>query len=415
MRPLERVVVTGLGVVTSLGLNVPDFWQALLRGQSGIRQITRFAVDSSAVKIASLIQDLDISTYIAQKQMRRMSRFAQLALIAATEAIQDAKLKVTEQLALDTGVLLGCGVGGTDDLEEAAQTLEQNGPQDVSPFLVVKMPPNMASYSISKHFGLHGYNSTIATACAAGTQAIGDAAQIIRHGRAKVMITGGTEATICPTVLAGFTNMKALSTNNDNPQQASRPFDKNRDGFVAGEGSGILVLESLSHALARGARIYAELIGYGATADAYHFIAPDPTGRSAAHAMQLAIEDAELQPEDIDYVNAHGTSTPLGDAAETSAIKQILGEHAYQIPVNSTKSMVGHLLGAAGGVEAVATIKSLVTGWLHPTINLVTPDPDCDLDYVPLIARQQPIAVALSNSFGLGGQNATIILRRWDE
>lgn len=415
MRPLERVVVTGLGVVTSLGLNVPDFWQSLLQGKSGVSQITRFAVDSSAVKIASLIQDLDVTTYIAQKQIRRMSRFAQLALIAATEAINDAKLKITEQLATETGVLLGCGIGGMDDMEQNTHIIEHNGPHDVSPFLIVKMTPNMASYAISKHYGLHGYNNTVATGCAAGTQAIGDAAQIIRHGRAKVMITGGTEAALCPTVLAGFTNMKAVSTNNNNPQKASRPFDKDRDGFVAGEGSGILVLEALSHARARGARILAELIGYGATADAYHFIAPDPSSRSAARAMQLAIEDAELEPKDIDYINAHGTSTPLGDAAETNGIKQVLGEHAYQIPVNSTKSMVGHLLGAAGGVEAVATIKSLMTGWLHPTINLDTPDPDCDLDYVPHVPRQQPIAVALSNSFGLGGQNATIILRRWDD
>jgi 3-oxoacyl-[acyl-carrier-protein] synthase II len=415
MQTLERVVVTGLGVITSLGLNVEDFWQALLKGQSGIREITRFAVDSSAVKIAGLVHDLDVSAYIPHKQMRRMSRFAQLALIAATEAISDAKLTFSEQLATNTGVLLGCGIGGMDDMEESTLTVEHSGPQDVSPFLIVKMAPNMAAYAISKNFGLHGYNNTVATGCAAGTQAIGDAAQIIRSGRAQVMITGGTESALCPTVLAGFTNMKAVSTNNEHPQQASRPFDKDRDGFVPGEGSGILVLESLSHALQRGARIYAELIGYGATADAYHLIAPDPTGKSAARAMQLALEDAAITPEDIDYVNAHGTSTQLGDVAETKAIKQVLGEHAYQIPVNSTKSMIGHLLGAAGGVEAVATVKSLVTGWIHPTINLDAPDPECDLDYVPHVARYQPVAVALSNSFGLGGQNASIILRRWDE
>jgi 3-oxoacyl-[acyl-carrier-protein] synthase II len=347
--------------------------------------------------------------------MRRMSRFAQLALIAATEAINDAKLTFSEQLATNTGVLLGCGIGGMDEMEESTLTVEHSGPQDVSPFLIVKMTPNMAAYAISKNYGLHGYNNTVATGCAAGTQAIGDAAQVIRTGRAQVMITGGTEAALCPTVLAGFTNMKAVSTNNDDPQGASRPFDKDRDGFVAGEGAGILVLESLTHALQRGARIYAELLGYGATADAHHFIAPDPTGQSAARAMQLALEDAELEPEQIDYVNAHGTSTQLGDIAETKAIKQVLGEHAYQIPVNSTKSMVGHLLGAAGGVEAVATVKQLVTGWIHPTINLHNPDPECDLDYVPHFARQQPVAVALSNSFGLGGQNASIILRRWDD
>lgn len=414
MPATERVVITGLGSVTSLGPDVPTLWEALLAGRSGVRPITHFPAAAFTTQIASYVQGYDPSAHFPVKQWRRMSRFAQLALTAAGEAIADAGIDWGATDRTQVGVLLGNTVGGIEDTEASALLVDEEGPGPVSPFLIVKITPNMAAYAISKHYQLVGYNNTVSTGCAAGTQAIGDAAQIIRHRRADLMISGGTEASLIPTVLAGFCNMQAVSRRNDAPEQASRPFDRDRDGFVPGEGAGIVVLESLTHARRRGAKIYCELVGYGATADAYHFIAPNPTGESAANAMRLALQDAALPPTAIGYVNAHATSTQQGDIAETRAIKTTLGEHAYAIPINSTKSMVGHLLSAAGGVEVVVTAKTLATGWIHPTINLDSPDPECDLDYVPTLARRQSVEYAISNGFGLGGQNASLVLRRWD-
>lgn len=410
----ERVVITGLGSVSALGLDVPTLWHALLTGRSGIRQISHFLAEAFATRIASYVEAFDPARLFPQKQWRRMSRFAQLALAAAREAINDAGLEFEGADRTQMGVLLGNTIGGIEDTEAATLEIEHNGPAHVSPFLVVKITPNMAAYAISKAYQLLGYNNTVSTGCAAGTQAIGDAAQVIRSGRAQVMISGGTEAAIFPTVLGGFCSMGAVTQRNDEPERASRPFDRARDGFVPGEGAGIVVLESLSHALKRGAKIYCELVGYGATADAYHLIAPNPTGESAANAMRMALQDAGVPASAVGYINAHGTSTPQGDIAETRAIKTVLGEHAYNIAVNSTKSMLGHLLSAAGGIEAVVTAKSLATGWLHPTINLDDPDSECDLDYVPHQARRLAVEYAISNSFGLGGQNASILLRRWE-
>lgn len=410
MSSFERVVVTGLGAVTSAGNTVAAIWHSLLNGKSGVSHIEHFDVTSYPTKIASVVRDLNLANYIPQKSLQRMSRFSQLALVAAQEAIRDAGLDFNREEPNRCGVLLGCSIGGMDDIEENVRLTYEKGGKYVSPFFIVKITPNMAAYAISKSYGLTGYNNTVTTGCASGTQAIGDAMHVIRRGHADIMITGGVEATVVETVLAGFCNMKAISSRNDEPQKASRPFDKNRDGFVLGEGAGILVMESLSHAKARGARVYGEILGYGATADAYHLIAPKPSAVSAAHAMKLAIEDAKINPNAIDYVNTHGTGTPLGDVAETKAIKQALGDHAYKIPLNSTKSMIGHLIGAAGGVEAVVVLKSIETGWLHPTINLDEPDPECDLDYTPHTARQHTVRIAMSNSIGLGGQNATIII-----
>ena len=410
MSTLERVVVTGLGTVTSAGNNVAALWHALLNGTSNISHIDHFDVSSYPTRIASIVRNLNPTEYIPHKRVQRMSRFSQLALIAAQEAVADAKLDYTMEDLDRCGVLLGCSIGGIDDIEETVRLTSENNGKYVSPFFVVKVSPNMAAFAISKWYGLSGYNNTISTGCASGTQAIGDAMYVIRHGRADVMVAGGVDTLVVESMLAGFCSMKALSTRNDDPQKASRPFEKQRDGFVLGEGAGILVLESLSHARARGARIYGEILGYGATADAYHLIAPKPSATTVAHAMKLAIADAQLDPEAIDYVNTHGTGTVLGDIAETKAIKQALGRHAYDIALNSTKSIIGHLVGAAGAVEAVVSLKSLETGWLHPTINLDKADPECDLDYIPHTARQKKIHIAMSNSIGLGGQNAVIII-----
>jgi 3-oxoacyl-[acyl-carrier-protein] synthase II len=408
----QRVVVTGMGAITPLGLTVDAFWQGLVAGRSGIRRITRYAVSQYPSQIAGLIDGFDPSDYMDRKEARRMALFSQYALAAANMAVEDAGLAPHGRRP-EAGVLLGCAVGGVPEMEDSVRTLIDKGGMRVSPFLTVVMPPNMASFHIAKTFGFVGYNSTCSTACAAGTQAIGEAADIIRHGYADVMITGGAEAPLAELVLAAFNVGRALSTRNAEPEKASRPFDADRDGFVGAEGAAILVLESLAHARERDARIYAEVLGYGATNDAYHLIAPDPEAQSATVAMRAALQNARIAPTDVDYVNAHGTGTPLGDVAETLAIKQALGEHAYDIVVNSTKSMIGHMWGAAGGAEAIATIKALQTGVVHPTVNLETPDPECDLDYVPLVAREVAVEVAMSNSFGLGGQNASIVFGRY--
>ena len=411
--PERRVVVTGIGATTSLGLSVDQYWDGLVAGHSGIRRITQFDPSDYPTQIAGLIYDFDARDFIDRKQARRMARFSQFAVAAAGMALEDAGLPVNEQRREDAGVFLGCAIGGLGDTQAAVRTMIERGGMRISPFVIVMIPPNMASYHVAKTYGFVGYNNTCTTACAAGTQAIGEAAEVIRRGDANIMITGGTEAAFSELGLAAFAVGRAYSTRNDEPDKASRPFDADRDGFVGGEGCGVLILESLSHALKRGARIYAEVLGYGASNDAYHLIAPDPQAEGASRAMRAALTSAGVDPSSVDYINAHGTGTPLGDVAETLAIKKVLGDHAYEIVVNSSKSMIGHLWGAAGAVEAIATIKTLQTGIVHPTINLETPDPECDLDYVPLEPREARVNIAMSNSFGLGGQNASIVMARY--
>lgn len=412
--PERRVVVTGLGVVTSLGLSGDQFWDGLVKGRSGIRRITQFDPSEYPTQIAGLIDNFDARDFMDRKEARRMARFSQFAVAATRMAIEDAELSSNGRQE-NIGVLLGCGIGGLEETNEAVRTLIEKGGMRISPFYIVMIPPNMASFHVAKTFGFVGYNGTCTTACAAGTQAIGEAAEIIRRGDAEVMITGGTEAAFGELGLAAFAVGRAYSTRNDEPEKASRPFDADRDGFVGGEGSGIVILESLDHALKRGARIYAEVLGYGASNDAYHLIAPDPQAKGAALAMGAALKNAGVDPSHVDYINAHGTGTPLGDVAETLAIKKALGDHAYKILISSSKSMIGHLWGAAGAVEAIATIKAIETEVVHPTINLETPDPECDLDYVPLEPRKVRINIAMSNSFGLGGQNASIVFGRAQE
>lgn len=411
--PDRRVVVTGMGAVTPLGLCVDQFWSGLVEGRSGIKRITEFDASEYPTQIAGLIRGFDARDFMDGKEARRMARFSQFAVAAARMALEDAGLPTDGRRREDAGVLLGCGIGGLEETHEAVRTLITRGGMRISPFYIVMIPPNMASFHVAKTFGFVGYNGTCTTACAAGTQAIGEAAEIIRRGDANVMIAGGTEAAFGELGLAAFAVGRAYSTRNDEPEKASRPFDLDRDGFVGSEGCGILILERLSHALKRGARIYAEVLGYGASNDAYHLIAPDPEARGATQAMRAALRNAGVDPANVDYVNAHGTGTPLGDVAETVAIKKALGDHAYEVAISSTKSMIGHLWGAAGAAEAIATIKAIETGIVHPTINLETPDPDCDLDYVPLKARRMEVNIAISNSFGLGGQNASIVFARY--
>ncbi|MFQ5341622.1 MAG: beta-ketoacyl-ACP synthase II [Anaerolineae bacterium] len=411
--PERRVVVTGIGATTSLGLSVDQYWDGLVAGHSGIRRIAQFDPSDYPTQIAGLIYDFDARDFIDRKQARRMARFSQFAVAAAGMALEDAGLPVNERRREGAGVLLGCAIGGLGDTQAAVRTMIERGGMRISPFVIVMIPPNMASYHVAKTYGFVGYNNTCTTACAAGTQAIGEAAEVIRRGDANIMITGGTEAAFSELGLAAFAVGRAYSTRNEEPDKASRPFDADRDGFVGGEGCGILILESLSHALKRGAKVYAEVLGYGASNDAYHLIAPDPQAEGASRAMWAALRSAGVDPSSVDYINAHGTGTPLGDVAETLAIKKVLGDHAYEIVVNSSKSMIGHLWGAAGAVEAIATIKTLQTGIIHPTINLETPDPECDLDYVPLEPREVRVNIAMSNSFGLGGQNASIVIARY--
>lgn len=411
--PERRVVVTGIGSVTALGLSVEQYWDGLVQGRSGISRITQFDATDYPTQIAGLINDFDARDFMDRKEARRMARFSQFAVAATRMALEDAGLPTNGRRREDAGVLLGCAIGGLGETQGGVRTLLERGGMRISPFLIVMIPPNMASYHVAKTFGYVGYNNTCTTACAAGTQAIGEAAEVIRRGDAEIMITGGTEAAFSELSLAAFAVGRAYSTRNDEPEKASRPFDAERDGFVGAEGAGILVLESLSHALKRGARIYAEVLGYGASNDAYHLIAPDPKAEGASRAMLTALKNAGVDPSGVDYVNAHATGTPLGDVAETVAIKKALGDWAYQVLVNSSKSMIGHLWGAAGAVEAIATIKTIQTGIVHPTINLETPDPECDLDYVPLEPREARVNIAISNSFGLGGQNASIVLGRY--
>ncbi|WP_258111517.1 beta-ketoacyl-ACP synthase II [Alicyclobacillus sp. SP_1] len=410
---MRRVVVTGLGAVTPIGNDVETFWENLLSGKSGIVPIDRFDVSDYPVRIAGQVKGYEPEKYMDKKEVRRIDLYAQYAVGAAMEALLHSGLKITEENRARVGVYIGSGIGGLQTMLENHTLLIERGPKRVSPFLVPMMISNMASGYISMMTGAMGPNLAPVSACATGTHAVGDAFKIIARGDADAMICGGAEATICDLALAGFSNMKALSTHNDHPERASRPFDRNRDGFVMGEGAGVVVLESLDAAIARNARILAEVVGYGLSADAYHLTAPEPSGRGASLAMQSALNDAGLEPTMVDYINAHGTSTDLNDKLETLAVKSVFGEHAYRFCLSSIKSMTGHLLGAAGGVEAVATVKTLLTGMVPPTINYETPDEECDLDYVPNRARHLDVKVAMSNSFGFGGHNASILLRQY--
>ncbi len=402
-----------MGVMTSLGADLETFWGSLMAGKSGVSLIEAFDVSEYPTRIAAEIKNFNPEDYADKKEVRRMDRFVQFAVAASALAVKDADLKIGEDVDAErVGVMVGSGIGGLGTWEDQHNVLLEKGPKRVSPFFIPMMIANMASGQISMITGAKGPNSTAVTACATGTHSIGDSFKMIQRGDADVMICGGAEATIRPTGMAGFCSMRAMSTRNDEPEKASRPFDVGRDGFVMGEGSGILILESLEHAQKRGARIYAEVIGYGMSGDAHHMTEPDPDG--AARCMTKAIRDAGIAPEAIDYVNAHGTSTPVGDVSETTAIKKAFGDHAYKLAVSSTKSMTGHLLGAAGGVEAVILGLTLKNGMIAPTINLDNQDPECDLDYVPNVPRQADVQVAISNSFGFGGHNASIVMRKYE-
>ena len=410
----HRVVVTGMGVMTSLGSDVEQFWGNLMEGKSGVSVIEAFDVSEYPTRIAAEIKNFNPEDYgLDKKEARRMDRFVQFASAASIAALKDSKLNIGEDIDAERiGVMLGSGIGGLGTWEDQHNILLERGPKRVSPFFIPMMIANMGSGQVSMITGAKGPNSTAVTACATGTHSIGDSFKIIQRGDADAMICGGAEATIRPTGMAGFCSMRAMSTRNDEPEKASRPFDIERDGFVMGEGAGVLVLESLEHALARGANIYAEVIGYGMSGDAFHMTEPDPDG--AARCMSKAIKDAGIQPENIDYINAHGTSTPVGDRSETIAIKKTFGDHAYKLAVSSTKSMTGHLLGAAGGVESVILGLTLRDGIIPPTINLDNQDPELDLDYVPNTPRKADVRYALSNSFGFGGHNATIVMKVYE-
>jgi 3-oxoacyl-[acyl-carrier-protein] synthase II len=413
--PTHRVVITGMGALTPVGLTAESTWQSLLAGRSGVSLITEINVEPYPTKIGGLVRDFEPEEYLDRKEARRMGRYCQLGVAAAGMALQDAGLAPDGFDPETTGVIMGTSGGGAvEECEKAVRILLSKGGMRISPFFPVTVSLNVAAHHISYTYGLGGYSSTVVTACASGTQAIGEAYQAILRGAAEIMVAGGTESGICELSIAAFSVARGYSRRNDAPERASRPFDVERDGFVPAEGAGVVILEELEHALKRGAHIYAEVLGYAGTADTYHLIAPDPEGKAAARAMVLAIEDARLSIEDIDYINAHATSTPLGDAAETAAIKRAFGERAYQVPISATKSMTGHLIGAAGGVEAIVSVFTIRDNVIHPTINLDHPDPECDLDYVPHVAREARVDVALSNSFGLGGQNACLVLARYE-
>ncbi|MED3384007.1 beta-ketoacyl-ACP synthase II [Bacillus subtilis] len=408
----KRVVVTGLGALSPLGNDVDTSWNNAINGVSGIGPITRVDAEEYPAKVAAELKDFNVEDYMDKKEARKMDRFTQYAVVAAKMAIEDADLNITDEIAPRVGVWVGSGIGGLETLESQFEIFLTKGPRRVSPFFVPMMIPDMATGQISIALGAKGVNSCTVTACATGTNSIGDAFKVIQRGDADVMVTGGTEAPLTRMSFAGFSANKALSTNPD-PKTASRPFDKNRDGFVMGEGAGIIVLEELEHALARGAKIYGEIVGYGSTGDAYHITAPAQDGEGGARAMQEAIKDAGIAPEEIDYINAHGTSTYYNDKYETMAIKTVFGEHAHKLAISSTKSMTGHLLGAAGGIEAIFSILAIKEGVIPPTINIQTPDEECDLDYVPDEARRQELNYVLSNSLGFGGHNATLIFKKY--
>lgn len=409
----HRVVVTGTGVISPLGQNTPVFWQNLLAGQNGIGAIQAFDASLYDTQIAAEVHDFDILPLIEKKNARRMARFTQFVIAATAEALQQSALVISPENCQRVGVNVGCGIGGLQIVEEQHNLLREKGPNRVSPLFIPMFIPNMAAGQVAIFTGAKGPNSCVVTACASATHAIGEAFRLLQRGDADAMLTGGTESAITPLSMAGFCAARTMSTRNEHPDKASRPFDLERDGFVMGEGSGMLVLETLAHAQARGATILAELTGYGATGDAYHITAPEPSGEGIGQAMTLAMQDAGLTPADIQYLNAHGTSTPINDITETVAIKRIFGESAYKLAINSTKSMTGHLLGAAGGIEAIAVIMSLRDQKVHPTRNLENPDPQCDLDYVPGHSRDWPIQAALTNSMGFGGHNASLVFQRF--
>jgi 3-oxoacyl-[acyl-carrier-protein] synthase II len=404
-----------MGTVNGLCSEVRGFWQGLLAGKSGVGTVEQFDTTAFKVHFGGEVKNWDPKTYLDSKTARHLDRFAQFAMVASIEAVKDSGLELSREDPYRCGCIIGSGIGGLNEFEEQHERYVKFGPGKISPFVIPKMIPNAASGNVSIHLGLRGPNTAISTACASAAHAVGDALRAIQHGNADVMLTGGSEAAITPMGVGGFTQAHALSLRNQNPQAASRPFDKDRDGFVLSEGAGIVVLEELEHARKRGATIYAEVVGVGSTADAHHITAPHPSGAGAAKAMQFALRDARLNPQDIQYINAHGTSTQLGDEAETKAVKEVFGDHARRLAISSTKSMLGHLLGASGGVELIACALSIRHGVVHPTINYDTPDPGCDLDYVPNTAREMRVRHVLSNSFGFGGHNCTLVVGAVDK
>ena len=410
---LKRVVVTGLGAITPIGNNLAEYWAGLCSGRNGIADITLFDASQHACRFGGEVKGFDPYEYLPRKEGKKMDRFAQFAVAASKQALADAKFEINDLNAEQVGIIIGSGVGGLKVMEEQKAILLSRGPRKCSPFTVPMMISNMAAGLTAIHTGAKGPNNCTVTACAAGSNAIGDAFRLVQRGDVKAAICGGTESPITPLSVAGFASAKALSTRNEDPATASRPFDRDRDGFVIGEGTGILLIEELESALERGARIYGEIVGYGMTCDAYHMTQPVPGGVGATRAIELALQDAGLTPEQVSYINAHGTSTPANDSTETKAIKKALGESAYKVAISSTKSMTGHLLGGSGGIEAVATVMALVNDRVPPTINLTNPDPDCDLDYVPNESRHLKVEVALSNSFGFGGHNVTLAFRKY--
>ena len=411
----NRVVITGLGMVTPIGIGKKNFWESLINGNCGIDKISYFDTTEYPTKIAAEVKNFDFTNYLLPKEANRMDKSTQFAIIATMLALEDSKLIISEGDSYSVGVIIGSGIGGISTFEKQHKILLEKGPRRISPFFVPMMISNISAGEIAIKIGAKGPNGIITTACASSTHAIGLAFQLLRQGDAQVIISGGTEAAISPMALAGFCSMRALSTQNKNPRSASRPFDKERDGFVMGEGAGILILETLEHAKKRKANIYAEILGFGMTADAYHVTAPAPDGEGAFRAMKIALEDAKIEPAQVDYINAHGTSTPLNDKFETLSIKKTFGEHAYNLKVSSNKSMTGHLLGASGGVEAIATALTIKEDIIPPTINYNYPDPDCDLDYVPNKAERKLVKYALSNSFGFGGHNGVLVLGKYNE
>ncbi|OKH28764.1 beta-ketoacyl-ACP synthase II [Chroogloeocystis siderophila] len=409
----KRVVVTGIGAITPIGNTPGEYWEGLLNGRSGIGSITLFDASHHKCRIAGEVKGFNPHDYLDNKDAKRMDRFAQFAVSASLQALADAQFVINELNAEQVGVIIGTGIGGIKVLEDQQTVYLNRGPDRCSPFMVPMMIANMAAGLTAIHVGAKGPNTCPVTACAAGSNAVGDAFRMIQRGYAQAMLCGGAEAAVTPLSVAGFAAARTLSTRNDDPAHASRPFDRDRDGFVMGEGAGILLLEELEHARSRGARIYAEIVGYGMTCDAYHMTSPVPGGEGATRAIQLALKDALLNPTQVNYINAHGTSTAMNDTTETAAMKKALGDHAYKVAISSTKSMTGHLLGGSGGIEAVATVLAITHDQLPPTINLDNPDPECDLDYVPNVARTQKVDVALSNSFGFGGHNVTLVFQKF--
>ena len=410
----RRVVVTGMGLVIPTGIGVETAWKNVCEGKSGIGLLTRFDTNGFETKIAAEVKNFNPELYIDKKEIKKMDLFIQYAIAATKEALEDGQLAITPENSEQIGVIVGTGLGGLPSLERYHKILLEKGPGRISPFFIPMLIANLASGHIAIQFGPKGPNTCVVTACATGAHCIGDAFRAIVYGDAEAMIAGGTEANITPLTIGGFNAMKALSTRNDEPEKACRPFEKSRDGFVVAEGAGIVILEELQFALKRKAKIYGELVGYGYTGDAYHITAPSPDGDGAIRCMRMAIKDAGLKPEDVDYINAHGTSTPLNDLTETIAIKAVFGDHAKKVPISATKSMTGHLLGAAGSTEAIFTLLAIRDGIMPPTINYEEPDPQCDLDYVPNVARRQPLNIAMSNAFGFGGTNATLIFKKFE-